>query len=48
VTVIEWALAALCVLLFAYVLVRGMSLAYFRTKREYWRAMIREIREGDH
>lgn len=32
---------------FGYAIVRSVSFAYFRTKLEHWRKVVREMKEGD-
>lgn len=40
-------LLGLLVLMFCYALARGVSFAYFRTKLEYLRAAMKEMRKGE-
>lgn len=44
---IFWLAAGMLVLVFTYVAVRLGSFAYFRTKLEYLRAAMKEMRKGD-
>jgi hypothetical protein len=43
-----WALYALAIFIFLYAVARGMSFAYFRTKLEYLRAAMKELKKGEH
>lgn len=38
----------LLLIIFAYAIVRSVSFAYFRTKYEYLRRSMKEIRKGDN
>ena len=44
---VYWVSAGLLTLLFAYALVRSVSFAYFRTKLEYLRKALKEMRKGE-
>lgn len=46
-TFVELFLGTVLLLVFAYVLVRVASFAYFRTKFEHLRAVLRELRKDD-
>lgn len=45
--IVNWALFGAAILVFAYVLTRSISFAYFRTKLEYLRAAMKEMTKGD-
>lgn len=45
---VEFFLLGVLALMFAYVLTRIVSFAYFRTKFEHLRAVLRELRKEDH
>jgi len=45
--VIRLTVVGLLAVVFAYAMVRGVSLAYFRSKLEAWRRMKKEMREGE-
>ena len=42
-----WILAGIIVLIFAYVLVRTVSVAYYRTKREYLGSLFKDQNKGE-
>lgn len=45
---LSWLAGAILVIMFAYVFVRSVSFAYFRTRLEYLRSALRELRKDDH
>ena len=40
-------LAGMIIVVFGYAFVRGISFAYFRTKLEHYRAILKEMKERD-
>lgn len=46
--VVDWLLMAVLAIAFAYVLVRAASFAFFRTRLEHFRSVLRELRKDDN
>lgn len=45
---LSWLAAGILCIMFAYVLVRTASFAYFRTRLEYLRSVLRELRKDNN
>lgn len=43
----SWGMAAVLAVMFSYVAVRAASFAYFRTRLEYVRSLLRELGKDD-
>jgi hypothetical protein len=44
---LTWLVGALLIVIFAYAVVRSMSFAYFRSRLEHLRAVMKEMRKGE-
>lgn len=45
---VSWVALAILVLMFGYILVRAMSVAYFKTRLEYLRSALKELRKEEN